>query len=246
MLVFRPYLVILTRLPVSQSSPIANNPLQQTRFALLGGEFSPGQKLKPDALRLRYNISASSMREVLLRLAGEGLVEAEDQRGFSVPDASFSRMSELLKLRALIECEGARGSILQGDLEWEARLNAAHHKLSHIEQRLNITGDTKELLPIWTRADDEFHQTLVDACGSQALIEMRANLFQRARQQVVACDPKFGFRVGTVPEHNAILEAALARDIDACEKAIHAHMTSFQRSLQTNESTLSIPSAVMS
>ncbi len=233
MLVFVPYTLISPRRSVSQFSPSANSPLQQTRFALLSGEFSPGQKLKPDTLKLRYDISAGSMREVLLRLAGEGLVDAEDQRGFSVPEASFTRMSELLQLRALIECEGARGSILLGDLEWEARLNAAHHKLSHIEQRLDKSGDTKELLPIWTRADDEFHQTLVDACGSQALIEMRANLFQRARQQVVACDPKFGFRGGTVPEHNAILEAALARDIDACEAAIHAHMTSFQRSMQS-------------
>lgn len=224
---------------MSQSSPVANNPLEQTRFALLGGEFSPGQKLKPYALKLRYNISAGSMREILLRLAGEGLVNVEDQRGFSVPEASLTRMSELLQLRALIECEGARRSILLGDLEWEARLNAAHYKLSHIEQRLDKSGDSKELLPIWTRADDEFHETLVDACGSQTLLEMRANLFQRARQQVVACDPEFGFRSGIVPEHSAILEAALARDIDACESAIQAHLTNLQSSMQSSNLTLS-------
>lgn len=221
---------------MSQISPAANSPLEQFRFALLSGEFLPGQKLKPAYLKTRYGISAGSMREVLLRLAGEGLVEAEDQKGFNVPEASLSRTAELLHLRGLIECEGARASIKHGDLEWEAQLNAAHHKLSHIEQHFKDSDNPIELLPIWTRADNEFHEALVSASGSQTLTELRANLFQRARQQVVACDPTFGFRQNTVLEHSAILNAAIARDSDACEKAIMSHLRSFHQTVSDSDS----------
>ncbi len=213
------------------TQPTATSPLQQTRFALLSGQFLPGQKLKPDHMKAAFGVSSGTMREVLLRLVGEGLVEIEEQRGFSVPQASLARLAELTKLRAMIECEGARLSIQNGDLEWEARLNAAHHKLSHIEQRFKDSQNPRELIPFWTRADNEFHEVLVDACGSSTLRTMRANLFHRARQQVVACDPSFGFRSGTVPEHADILNAALARDAETCAKAISLHLTSFQDSL---------------
>lgn len=201
------------------------------RFVLLNGQYLPGEKLRPDHLKLSFGVSAGTMREALLRLVGEGLVEVEEQRGFSVPAASLARLAELTKLRAMIESEGARLSIQNGDLEWEARLNAAHYKLSHIEQRLNDSASKPELIPFWTRADNEFHEVLVDACGSSSLREMRSNLFHRARQQIVACDPNFGFRTETVPEHADILHAALARDAAACELAITAHLSSFQNAL---------------
>lgn len=219
------------------SSFISNNPLEQTRFALLSGEFYPGQKLKPDHLRTRFGISAGSMREVLLRLAGEGLLEMEDQKGFNVPAASTTRMAELMHLRGLIECEGARASIMRGDLEWEAQLNAAHYKLSHIEQHFKNAVNPLELLPIWTRADNQFHEVLVSAADSKTLSELRTNLFQRARQQVVACEPGFSFRPNDVLEHAAILNAALARDSDACEQAIILHLDCFKQTTSDSDST---------
>lgn len=217
--------------PSSNTGNTGNSLLEQMRFVLLDGQYPPGEKLRPDHLKVGFGVSAGTMRETLLRLVGEGLVNVEEQRGFSVPVASLARLAELTKLRAMIESEGARLSIQNGDLEWEARLNAAHYKLSHIEQRFKDSEAKPELIPYWTRADNEFHEALVGACGSTVLREMRANLFHRARQQIVSCDPEFGFRSETVPEHADILHAALARDAAACEQAITVHLSSFQRSL---------------
>jgi DNA-binding GntR family transcriptional regulator len=193
------------------------------RSRLAAGELSPGAKLKPDELRRDYGCSASMMREVLFRLACGGYVLFEEQRGFRVPAASFERLLEIAHMRVLIECDAAALSIARGNMEWEARLNAAHHKLAHVEVRMRDTDRLRELVPIWTLSDWEFHETLVSACGSKLLQETLHALFYQYRQQLAGQTPNYGHRKGTVDEHKAILDAALSRDPVRCAEAIRSH-----------------------
>ena len=164
------------------------------RTRLAGGDLAPGRKLKPDELRADYGCSATMLREVLFRLACGGYVDFEEQRGFRVPVASFERLQDLVRLRVLIESEAAKLSIAQGDMEWEARLNAAHHKLAHLEARMRHSDRLQEHVPIWTRFDLEFHETLVSACGSPLMQETLHSLFYRYRQQLAGLVQDYGFR----------------------------------------------------
>ncbi|MCT8997611.1 GntR family transcriptional regulator [Chelativorans intermedius] len=191
---------------------------------LMAGEFRAGEKLRPDMLKDAYGISASAMREVFLRLAHESLLVQEEQRGFRVPAASRRRLAELMNLRILLECEGVRQAIREGDLEWEARLAAAHHKLVHIERKMRSAPDIAPFVPLWTRIDWEFHDTLLSACPSEVLRATHRNIYEQFRQQVVAGLEHAGFREETIPEHAAILKAAIERDVPACQAAIHAHL----------------------
>jgi len=193
------------------------------------GEFAPGARLKADTLRKEYGVSASTMREVLFRLACGGFVNFEEQRGFSVPPASLERLFEVRHLRIVVETEGARLAIERGDMEWEARLNAAHHKLAHIEFKMRDAERLRENIAIWTRFDWEFHETLVSAAGSELLTETLKGLFLKYRQRLVAFVVDYGFRRGTVDEHKAILDAALARDANRCAVAIRGHYAFLDR-----------------
>ncbi|HKJ63622.1 MAG TPA: GntR family transcriptional regulator [Hyphomicrobiales bacterium] len=195
------------------------------RNRLAAGELVPGKKLKPEELRRDYGCSASMLREVLFRLACSGYIDFEEQRGFRVPLSSLERLSDIVHMRVLIESEAAALSIARGDMEWEARLNAAHHKLAHLEAKMHQTDQLREHIPIWTRFDWEFHETLSSACGSQLLQETLHSIFYRYRQQLVGLVQDHGFRKGTVEEHKAILDAALARDPAGCIEAIRAHFT---------------------
>lgn len=199
------------------------------RNRLAAGELAPGKKLKPDELRRAYGCSASMLREVLFRLACGGYVDFEEQRGFRVPSPSLNRLLDIVHMRVLIEAEGAALSIARGDMEWEARLNAAHHKLAHLESRMNTADRLEDYIGIWTRFDWEFHETLISACGSQLLQETLHSLFYRYRQHLVGLVPDCGFRRGTVEEHKAILDAALARDPGGCAGAIRRHFAFIDR-----------------
>ena len=183
---------------------------------LVTAQFDHGEKLKSEELRHTYGCSANTIREVLFRLSTVGLVAFEEQRGFRARRTSRERQHDLTQFRILLEQEGASLSMKHGDIEWEARLSAAHHKLSHIEGEVRRTGSVEHVLPLWSNAEWEFHDTLISACNSPLLRETYKTIYDRASN--------YGYYVDNIEEHRAILDAALARDEALCRRHIHDHL----------------------
>ncbi|RLJ59263.1 GntR family transcriptional regulator [Litoreibacter meonggei] len=191
---------------------------------LVTAQFNHGEKLKSEELRQIYGCSANTIREVLFRLSTAGLVAFEEQRGFRARRTSRERQHDLTQFRILLEQEGASLSMQHGDIEWEARLSAAHHKLSHIEGEVRRSGTVQHVLPLWSNAEWEFHDTLISACRSPLLRETYKMIYDQFRQQLVSRESNYGYFVDNVEEHRAILEAALARDEALCRQHIHDHL----------------------
>ena len=191
---------------------------------LTTNEFLHGTKLRAEILRVEFGCSASTVREVLFRLATQGLVDFKEQRGFWVPDLSPKKLIELTHLRVMLEEEGAILSIRQGGVAWEARLTAAHHKLSHIEKRIHALDDPTPLIDIWFSSEKEFHQTLISACGSTTLKQMHSLIYAQFRQQLMEADRRFDFISGNIKHHYDILEAALSADENLTRKRIRDHL----------------------
>ncbi len=183
---------------------------KRIRTDIITGHLAPGRKLRLDALRRDYGASISTLRETLNRLVSEKLVVAEGQRGFEVVPISAANLREIAALRQLLECHALRQSFVQGDLEWEARVIAAHHKLAQMETRM-ASGDRTDT-DLWKRYDWQFHQALVSACGSQVLMHAHAAIFERyLRYQMIALSYRGAIAAA---EHLAMKEAALRRDAD--------------------------------
>lgn len=194
------------------------------RRKLIEAEYKAKSKMKPEQLRSDYNCAASTMREVLFRLASDGFLDFEEQRGFRVVTCTEQSLSELTYMRVLIEIEGARLSIEQGDIEWEAKLAAAHYKLAHIEQKMQTSDATDHFVNTWSMAEWEFHATLISACGSGLMRSQHKIIYHRFRQHLLNLKRHHGFRNTNNLEHQAIVEAAVARDAEACRKAISVHL----------------------
>ena len=208
---------------------ISESAYRRIRDDIVFGDLAPGQKLKLERLRENYGPSVSTLREILSRLSSEALVVAEGQRGFVVAPVSAANLRELAALRLLLECHALEQSFKAGDVDWEGRIVAAHHKLALTEQRL-LTGQQAEP-QTWKRYDWEFHHALISACGSSALLETHAPIYDKyLRYQMVV-----GIFRGKVAadEHQQLLACALARDwrtacevltvhVDACVAAIVA------------------------
>ena len=194
------------------------------RSRLISAQFEAGQKLKPEELRLQYDCSASQLREILFRLSCDGLVEFQDNKGFKVPLASLELCNEAVEHRILIECEGARLSIENSGLEWEAQLAATHHKLAHVENKFKADQDNQELFDIWCDCEWEFHETLISRCGSSLLIKKHRDIYDLHRMHMLAVSEGSGFREDNIKEHLNILNAALDRDVAGCQKALTNHL----------------------
>jgi DNA-binding GntR family transcriptional regulator len=161
-----------------------------------------------------------------MRLCVLGLVEFQMQRGFRATPSSPERRRDVARFRLLLEREGVSESMERGGVAWEAQLAAAHHKLSHIERRIATEPDIQEFMPLWTEAERDFHETLISASESPLLIETHAQIYLQFRQQFVGQQRDFGasYFEAIIAEHQAIVDAALARDQAACRNAIYQHL----------------------
>ncbi|WP_407524455.1 GntR family transcriptional regulator [Methylobacterium oryzisoli] len=190
------------------------------RTDIIFGRLAPGERLRLDAFSQRYGASVSTMREMLSRLVSEGLIVAEGQRGFQVASVSPEEFRELAELRLLIEQHAQEKSIKSGDLDWEASVVAAYHKLSVTETKMLAGEDVDPEL--WKRCDREFHQALIEACGSRAIMATHTSVYDRyLRYQMIAVV----FR-GEVAarEHAELLDCALKRDWERGATVLRSHI----------------------
>jgi len=195
------------------SASIADRAYDRIRGDIVFGHLAPGVRLRLDRLAEIYGASVSTLREILSRLSSEGLVIAEGQRGFRVSPISPEGFEDVAAMRLLLETYALPLSFAAGDLEWEGRLVAAHHKLAFMERRM-LAGE-REGTEMWKRYDREFHQSLIEACGSQTLLDLYSGVFdQYLRYQMVAV--VFRGEVAA-QEHRAVLDCALRRNAnEAC------------------------------
>ena len=193
--------------------------LPRLREDLLSGELPPGRRLRLTALRAHYQVGLTPLREALFQLLAEGLVTMEDQRGFRVSPVSRVDLDDLTEQRVFLESRALRLAIERGDLEWESRVSAAHHRLARTPM-LDASGSG--LTPAWVDAHRTFHRVLVEACGSPWLLRFRdvlSDQTERYRRWSVRKDP--GRDVAQ--EHRDIAEAVLTRDADRAVGRLVAH-----------------------
>jgi DNA-binding GntR family transcriptional regulator len=189
------------------------------RRDILECRLGPGRRLRINEIADSSEVSLGAVREALSRLIAEGLAVAEAQKGYRVTPLSLEDLSDLTEARVEIERTALSRSIARGDLEWEAGLVAAWHRLSRLaEPRLeNPEADR------WLKAHAEFHLALVAACGSSKILQIRDQLYQqseRYRRYSGVIAPDRDLRT----EHQRIFDAAIVRDTAAATSALEAHL----------------------
>ncbi len=206
--------------PSAPAPTIGDNAYHRIRSDIIFGYLPPHQKLKLDQLRDTYGASISTLREILNRLSSEYLVVAEGQRGFEVAPVSVENLKEIAALRLLLEEHALEQSFAAGDMEWEGRVVAAHHKLAALEKRM-LDGD-KSITELWKRYDWEFHQALISACGSKVLLETHAGVFDKyLRYQMIA----LSFRGDiAADEHKIMRDCALERNAKGAREVLARHV----------------------
>lgn len=195
------------------------------RSEILSGKLIPEKKLKIQELATDLGVSPGAVREALSRLVPEQLVVSRDQRGFVVAPLSLSDLADLTDLRCEIEATALRRSVEKGDVNWEADILAAEHRLRSVFS-IKEEGERKRA---WIKNHALFHSALVSACGSRRLLALHHQLYEQSERYRGLLTFHGGERTRNLEdEHREIVEAALARDADALINATvnHLRMTS--------------------
>lgn len=194
---------------------------ERLRRDVLSCALRPGNRVNVKELAERYEASAGAVREALSRLVAEDLVIAEPQKGFRISAVSLANLNDLTLARMEIEASCLRHSLDNGDLAWEARLVSAHHCLSRTS---GPEADDLYEADDWTAVHTAFHEALVSGCPNTWLLRIRSMLFEqtaRYRAMSIAISAKDR---DIEAEHQALFDAALARDATKASELLKDHI----------------------
>ena len=154
---------------LSAASPILPSPTsslrvsEELREAILSGEFGPGQRLRTASLAKRFGSSRTPVREALVQLEGEGLVDIEPRRGAVVRPFDAADLLDLYDVRALIEPYAARRAATRIEAPALGRLR----ELSDLADARGAADDAA--VDDQMAFNEEFHRIIVAAAGSPRL-----------------------------------------------------------------------------
>ena len=191
------------------------------RAEIISGRLAPGERLVLSTLAESFDAGQTPLREALLRMASEGLVVLEDQRGFTVAPVSREELIDLTSARAELDALALRWSIEHGDDHWEAALLGAFHRL---QKSSKTAPESRSIESEWQERHTAFHAALVAACPNKVILQFRASLYERAERYRHLSVRYLRTPRDDVGEHEAMMKAALERDTALAERLVKTHI----------------------
>ena len=191
--------------------------------AILNGEYKEGDSLNELKISQELGVSRTPVREALMQLELEGLVNNVPNKGATVVGISDKDIRDIYEIRILIEGLAAR---LCAEHITEEEMKALD-KIIDLQEFYLMKKDTDQ---IW-RLDSDFHNILYDASGSRPLRYMLTsfhNYIKRARDISMHAEGRAEKAVG---EHRAILEAIRLHDPELAEKRTAVHIINAENNL---------------
>jgi DNA-binding GntR family transcriptional regulator len=192
--------------------------VEEVRAAILQGEYAPNQRLIETDLCERFSTSRFIARAALQELSAQGLVEFQRNRGARVRDISLDEAIEITQVRKLLEgLQAARAA------ERITRTEAA--SLRAIVKDMRAAVSSAEPLRY-----SDLNARLHAEIRAIAAHPTSARLLQQLRDQTVRHSFSLSLVPGralvSLPQHEAIVAAVIARDQAGAEQAMHDHLQS--------------------
>jgi len=187
------------------------------RARINSGEITAGKIYSVPSLAETLGVSVTPVREAMLDLVAEGLIEAVPNRGFRVIEPTPRDLDEIFELRLMLEvpATAALAAKPSDALDIEAHLRRAEAIEHHAG-----AGDTAGFL----QADREFHLSIVGASGNQRLVELVSRLRDQARLYGVEQLARLGRLEASAREHRDIVEGIRRGDVDGVTELVIRHL----------------------
>src|SRR5271155_1091342 len=188
------------------------------RDRILAGTYAPGAALRQDILASEFGASKIPVREALVQLQSEGLVDIFPNRGFQVRPLSAAELDEVFSLRLRIEPAAA---VLGAKLATAADHAAAREALGRLNDAL-----AAEEFSSSGELNRAFHLKLIVPRLQPVSAEMLSRLHTLAQRYVQAHLRPEGRVKRASREHAALLRAWILGDSKQVRTLLHAHIAS--------------------
>jgi DNA-binding GntR family transcriptional regulator len=190
------------------------------REGILHGTFPGGERLRQDAIAMRYGVSQMIVREAFRQLVTEGFVKAEPRRGVSVAHLTAGEAEEMTELRSLVEAKALEWAIprmSKADLEKAARILA----------ELDRAKSTDRIIALNAR----FHQVLYAPAGKDRTLALAANLRMNFERYLRFTWQETHHLDQSQKEHRQLLDLCVAGDVERACTLLKQHILTTGRLL---------------
>lgn len=202
--------------PLAGQQSLREQVVGALRAAVISGEMQPGRVYSAPSLAARFHVSATPVREALLDLTKEGLVESVRNKGFRVTEVTDKQLDDITELRALIEVPMVT-RIASGITAGEVRA------LRPLADAICAAAEEGDLIG-YIEADRRFHLALLELTGNAQVVEVVDELRSRTRLYGLARLVEQRALTGSAQEHHEILDALEARDPARTEDVMRRHI----------------------
>ena len=206
------------------STSLVDDAYEQIRRRILDNLWPPGHRALEQEVALALGMSRTPVREALMRLQNEGLVEVIPRHGVRVLPVSPNDMSEIYQILTALECMAA---------ELLARRKPKAKELEPLVAATQAMDKALKAddLDAWAAADERFHAHLVELAGNRQLQATVLNYWDRAhraRMFTLRLRPK---PVNSTKEHMQMVERLRAGDSVGAADVTRAHRERASREL---------------
>lgn len=202
--------------PVRRSESLKDRACAEIRQMVLGGRLQPGEVVSGSRIAQALRISRTPVREALLDLCKEGLVEAVPRRGVVVRPVTPQERREVFLLRRAIEgllAEQAVGRLTPADLQRLRRVLARQREATGADD-----------VAAFLDADEELHLIIAQRTGLRRAAAILATLRDLSRLMGLEAVRHAGRGEAVLAEHERILDAIEAGDVAAARRAMLDHI----------------------
>jgi DNA-binding GntR family transcriptional regulator len=203
--------------PQGSRAPFSAEAIYETvRQDIVRMRLRPGERLTESDLGLRFGTSRTPVREAIVRLVNDGLIDVLPQRGTFVAPISLSAVRRARFVRSALELAVIREAAEQG------LPRAAFREAKSAIAAQESAGRNADL---FTKADDRFHRVFADAIGFGdiwSVVESQKAQFDRIRFLSL---PETTSVHLLIKQHREILDAVEAGDPDTAERILRMHLS---------------------
>jgi DNA-binding GntR family transcriptional regulator len=189
---------------------------------IVDGQLPPGQRLNIDHLARDLRVSITPVREALVRLASQHLVQLEPYKGYSVRPAMDARhIAQLFEARLLIEVGAVRAGVPRLEAGQMRRMREDVAQMRALPPDAPLT----EFYTVMAK-DQAFHHALVAAAGNELISDMYGLLIPLIHLSRLRYTRHGFFAVQNevADEHAAIIDAYERRDAEEAEECVRRHL----------------------
>jgi DNA-binding GntR family transcriptional regulator len=202
--------------PLAKAVSLRETVTQILRAAIISGDMAPGEVYSAPVLAMRFGVSATPVREAMVDLSSEGLVQTVPNKGFRVTAVSDAELDDIAALRMLIEPPTVR--------QVTPRIpEDAMPALRVLAQAIVDNAAVGDLVT-YTEADRRFHLAILEFSNNQRLVSLVSDLRSHTRLFGLSAMVDRGTLTSSAAEHLELIDLIEARDATSAGSLMKRHI----------------------